>query len=100
MPLAYLFDRRMLGKTEEQWGVPIDAPDGQGESGIRCVRRFGRTTRGPGEQKGDAHVTGSRMAKSNGHELILCQYLRVMLRHIACSPSRWLWQLLMSSLSR
>lgn len=76
MPLAYLFDRRMLGNTEERWGAPMDAPDGQGETGIRCVRRFGRTTRGPGERKGDAHVTGSRMAKSNGHELILCQFSR------------------------
>jgi WD40 repeat protein len=76
MPLAYLFDRRMLRKTEERWGVPPDTPNGHGESGIRCVRRFGRTTRGPGERKGDAHVTGSRMAKSNGHELILCQFSR------------------------
>ena len=90
MPLAYLFDRRMLGKTEERWGTPTGAPDGLIEPGIRCVRRFGRTTRGPGERKGDAHVTGSRMAKSNGHELLLCQcYHFVVIEH-SCSLQHWL----------
>lgn len=72
MPYAYLFDRRMVGRTEERWGVPISAPSGSDNDGVKCVRRFGRTSRGPGERKNQAHVTGSRMARSNGHELVLC----------------------------
>ena len=34
-----------------------------------CVRRFGRATRGPGESRGYEHVTGARMATTNGHEV-------------------------------
>lgn len=34
-----------------------------------CVRRFGRESSAPGETKGFEHITGARMAKSNGHEV-------------------------------
>lgn len=34
-----------------------------------CVRRFGRATRGPGESRGYEHITGARMATTNGHEV-------------------------------
>ena len=37
-----------------------------------CVRKFGRNGRGPHERTGREHITGSRMASSNGHEVLLC----------------------------
>ncbi|CCM01584.1 uncharacterized protein FIBRA_03644 [Fibroporia radiculosa] len=63
-PYGYLFDRRHAGKSfQEQWGMAPD-PDGV----TTCVRRFGRAT---GEQGDYEHITGARMANSNGHEVLL-----------------------------
>ncbi|KAG8936745.1 hypothetical protein FRC02_012027 [Tulasnella sp. 418] len=65
---AHLFDRRMTGRIlKHEWGVSLDDLD---ESSAMCVRRFGRLKRGPNERR-SSHVTGARMAKSNGHELLL-----------------------------
>ncbi|EIN10643.1 WD40 repeat-like protein [Punctularia strigosozonata HHB-11173 SS5] len=66
-PYGYLFDRRQSGRhLREQWGM---APDG--DHLTTCVRRFGRTGRAPGERVGHEHITGARMAQSNGHEVLL-----------------------------
>ncbi|TFK89831.1 WD40 repeat-like protein [Polyporus arcularius HHB13444] len=66
-PYGYLFDRRHAGRQfREEWGQPPD----EGEV-TTCVRRFGRRTRGQHERQGREHVTGSRMASSNGHEVLL-----------------------------
>ncbi|KAF8309338.1 WD40 repeat-like protein [Clavulina sp. PMI_390] len=72
MQHAYLFDRRMTGRIEERWGIPLNAAAvGSADDSVRCVRRFGRASRADGERPRDSHVTGSRMASSNGHELLL-----------------------------
>lgn len=66
-PYGYLFDRRHSGRfVEAEWGRPLDK-----DSITTCVRRFGRRTRGRGECAGYEHVTGARMARSNGHEVLL-----------------------------
>lgn len=66
---GYLFDRRHAGRQfHEEWGRP-PAEDEL----TTCVRRFGRKSRGPHESKGREHVTGTRMASSNGHEVLLCE---------------------------
>ncbi|KAI0081776.1 WD40 repeat-like protein [Panus rudis PR-1116 ss-1] len=66
-PYGYLFDRRQIGRrVEQEWGVPPDST-----KLTTCVRRFGRPERGSGEMKATAHITGSRMASSNGHEVLL-----------------------------
>ncbi|RPD67162.1 WD40 repeat-like protein [Lentinus tigrinus ALCF2SS1-6] len=66
-PYGYLFDRRHAGRQfREEWGQPPDA----GEV-TTCVRRFGRRSRGQHERPGVEHVTGARMASSNGHEVLL-----------------------------
>ncbi|KDQ64539.1 hypothetical protein JAAARDRAFT_187861 [Jaapia argillacea MUCL 33604] len=66
-PYGYLFDRRQAGRIlKEEWGMVPDSDDV-----VTCVRRFGRKSRGPGERKGSEHVTGARMAESNGHEVLL-----------------------------
>lgn len=83
MAHAYLFDRRMTGRIEDRWGVPLTV-DGN-ENGIHCVRMFGRASRGSGERNGEAHVTGARMAKSNGHELLLCMYHSVSVPFVTSS---------------
>ncbi|KAI0771629.1 WD40 repeat-like protein [Trametes elegans] len=66
-PYGYLFDRRHIGRQfREEWGqIP------NSDEVTTCVRRFGRTTRGQHERKGLEHITGSRMASSNGHEVLL-----------------------------
>jgi len=66
-PFGYLFDRRHAGRFIcEEWGIPPDSNDV-----TTCVRRFGRATRGPSERRGYEHVTGARMASSNGNEVLL-----------------------------
>ncbi|KAI0352957.1 WD40 repeat-like protein [Trametes cingulata] len=66
-PFGYLFDRRHAGRHyREEWGQPPDS-----DEVTTCVRRFGRSTRGPHERRGLEHITGSRMASSNGHEVLL-----------------------------
>lgn len=40
---------------------------------VTCVRRFGRAERGPGEFRGNEHITGARMAQTNGHEVCSVQ---------------------------
>ncbi|KAI0650815.1 WD40 repeat-like protein [Trametes meyenii] len=66
-PHGYLFDRRHAGRHfREEWGRPPTP----GEV-TTCVRRFGRTNRGSHERSGREHITGSRMATSNGHEVLL-----------------------------
>ncbi|KAI0638189.1 WD40 repeat-like protein [Trametes polyzona] len=66
-PYGYLFDRRHAGRHfREEWGqLPSQ------DEVTTCVRRFGRTTRGQHERKGLEHITGARMATSNGHEVLL-----------------------------
>lgn len=62
---GYLFDRRQVGRTlQEEWGRKVDA-----DKMATCVRRFGRRTRARGEMTEYQHVTGARMARSNGHEV-------------------------------
>ncbi|KZT74391.1 WD40 repeat-like protein [Daedalea quercina L-15889] len=66
-PYGYLFDRRHAGRVlKEEWGIPPDS-----DSVTTCVRRFGRVTRGPSESRGYEHITGARMASTNGHEVLL-----------------------------
>lgn len=66
-PYGYLFDRRHAGRQfAEEWGQPPDSSEV-----TTCVRRFGRNGRGAHERRGREHITGSRMASSNGHELLL-----------------------------
>ncbi|KAI0335470.1 WD40 repeat-like protein [Cubamyces sp. BRFM 1775] len=66
-PYGYLFDRRHAGRHyREEWGQPPDS-----DEVTTCVRRFGRLTRGDHERRGLEHITGSRMASSNGHEVLL-----------------------------
>ncbi|KAI0268281.1 WD40-repeat-containing domain protein [Gloeopeniophorella convolvens] len=63
-PYGFLFDRRHSGRfIKEEWGVPLKADDY-----TTCVRRFGRTSRGWGESKGDEYITSARMSSSNAHE--------------------------------
>ncbi|THH06795.1 hypothetical protein EW145_g3845 [Phellinidium pouzarii] len=64
-PFGYLFDRRQVDRTlRAEWGVPCNNNDY-----VTCVRRFGRTQRGPAEALGAEHITGARMAQTNGHEI-------------------------------
>ncbi|KAI0750806.1 WD40 repeat-like protein [Daedaleopsis nitida] len=66
-PYGYLFDRRHAGRRfREEWGQPPND-----DEVTTCVRRFGRRARGQHERKGNEHITGSRMASSNGHEVLL-----------------------------
>ncbi|KAL1946798.1 hypothetical protein VTO73DRAFT_14902 [Trametes versicolor] len=66
-PYAYLFDRRHAGRHfHEEWGRPPSRDDV-----TTCVRRFGRTARGPHERRGLEHITGAKIASSNGHEVLL-----------------------------
>ncbi|KAH9853471.1 WD40 repeat-like protein [Lenzites betulinus] len=66
-PYGYLFDRRHAGRHfREEWGQPPSQ-----DEITTCVRRFGRTTRGRHERRGLEHITGARMASSNGHEVLL-----------------------------
>ncbi|EJF61237.1 WD40 repeat-like protein [Dichomitus squalens LYAD-421 SS1] len=66
-PYGYLFDRRHAGRQfAEEWGQPPDSSEV-----TTCVRRFGRHGRGSHERRGREHITGSRMASSNGHEVLL-----------------------------
>lgn len=65
---GHLFDRRMVGRIlKAEWGQDISIEDD--DATTRCVRRFGRLKRGPKERKSQTHVTGARMADSNGHDV-------------------------------
>ncbi|KAG8915589.1 hypothetical protein FRC01_003608, partial [Tulasnella sp. 417] len=67
---GHLFDRRMVGRIlKTEWGQDISIDDD--DATTRCVRRFGRLKRGQKERKAHTHVTGARMADSNGHDLLL-----------------------------
>lgn len=73
---AYLFDRRHAGRHfYEEWGRPPSRDDV-----TTCVRRFGRTARGPHERRGLEHITGAKIASSNGHEVLLCELLLALPR--------------------
>ncbi len=62
---GYLFDRRQSGRhLLEEWGVPPDRGDV-----TTCVRRFGRSAHRADERTGFEHITGARMATTNGHEV-------------------------------
>lgn len=64
---GHLFDRRMVGRIlKHEWGQDIDDED---DSATRCVRRFGRLKRAPHESSYMTHVTGAKMADSNGNEV-------------------------------
>ena len=63
-PFAHLFDRRMIRRIlQSEWGVP------EADHDVNCVRRFGRTSRAPGELAKNEHISGSRMSQMNGHEV-------------------------------
>ena len=65
---GYLFDRRQIGRTiRAEWGMPCDE-----ESYVTCVRRFGRPEISD-DERGIEHITGARMAQTNGHEVGFCQ---------------------------
>ncbi|KZT62944.1 WD40 repeat-like protein [Calocera cornea HHB12733] len=66
-PYGHLFDRRMIPRLlKEEWGVSAHE-----DELAQAVRKFGRKVIPSYEKARDAHVTGSRMAESNGHELLL-----------------------------
>jgi len=66
-PYGYLFDRRHAGRSfQEEWGMLPDS-----NNVTTCVRRFGRPSRGVGERRGYEHITGAKVASSNGHEVLL-----------------------------
>ncbi|KAH9943437.1 WD40 repeat-like protein [Epithele typhae] len=66
-PYGYLFDRRHSGRLlQAEWGQSPAS-----DELTTCVRRFGRNTRGPHERKGHEHITGTRMASTNGFEVLL-----------------------------
>ncbi|KAJ1309089.1 hypothetical protein OPQ81_004767 [Rhizoctonia solani] len=64
---GHLFDRRMVGR---------DPKDERGDTGtkgqdlVACVARFGRDAQREASDH-NAHVTGARMARSNGDEVLL-----------------------------
>ncbi|KAF5320863.1 hypothetical protein D9619_000906 [Psilocybe cf. subviscida] len=62
---GFLYDRRHLKSTiEGQWGKVPRA--GQGMT--TCVRRFGRPTEAKSHRE---HITGAKISRSNGHEVLL-----------------------------
>lgn len=66
-PYGYLFDRRQTGRQlQHEWGMPPDD-----DHLTTCVRRFGRADFNSNERRGFEHITGTRMASSNGHEVLL-----------------------------
>ncbi|KAL5636552.1 hypothetical protein ACGC1H_000491 [Rhizoctonia solani] len=72
---GHLFDRRMVGR---------DLKDERGDTGVKgqdlvaCVARFGRDAEREANDH-NAHVTGARMARSNGDEVLLCVFLQLEL---------------------
>lgn len=54
---------------KEEWGVPPE------QTGIvTCVRRFGRPSDNSQKRSGREHITGVRMATTNGHEVLMCKF--------------------------
>ena len=79
----------MVGRIiKEEWGQELADEDELASNSTRCVRRFGRAKRGPKESK-DSHVTGAKMADSNGYDvgllITLVLHPVLSLRPIACS---------------
>ncbi|KAF8812472.1 WD40 repeat-like protein [Phlegmacium glaucopus] len=65
-PYGYLYDRRYLRQIiESEWGAFPRA----GQEATTCIRKFGRSTEHTTQWRD--HITGSRMSRSNGHEVIL-----------------------------
>lgn len=65
-PYGYLFDRRQVGRTlRAEWGMSCTD-----EHYVTCVRRFGRPEL-EGIGRGVEHITGARMAQTNGDEVLL-----------------------------
>ena len=76
---GYLFDRRQAGRyLQQEWGIP---PEHDGV--VTCVRRFGRPNFNPAKRTGREHITGARMATSNGDEVLLCE--RIMMLSSDCA---------------
>jgi WD repeat-containing protein 42A len=68
-PYGYLYDRRHLRRViESEWGAIPRA----GQEATTCVRKFGRlvASERTTSRRLD-HITGARMSRSNGHEVIL-----------------------------
>ncbi|KAI0092417.1 WD40 repeat-like protein [Irpex rosettiformis] len=64
---GYLFDRRQSKKhLKAAWGM---SPDD--DCTTTCVRRFGRASRPSGLGSRFPHITGARVAQTNGHEVLL-----------------------------
>ncbi|KAG8735375.1 hypothetical protein FRC12_018106 [Ceratobasidium sp. 428] len=66
---GHLFDRRMIGRNlQDEWGA--GGRLNESDDLVTCVARFGRD---PAKEERDhhPHVTGARMAQTNGHELLL-----------------------------
>ncbi|KAF8605379.1 WD40 repeat-like protein [Ceratobasidium sp. AG-I] len=62
---GHLFDRRMTGRNlREERGMDGEDSDEL----VTCVARFGRSKEKEDADRGP-HVTGARMARSNGHEV-------------------------------
>ncbi|CAE6473282.1 unnamed protein product [Rhizoctonia solani] len=64
---GHLFDRRMVGRDLK--GERGD-PGTKGDDLVACVARFGRDAEKEASDR-NAHVTGARMARSNGEEVLL-----------------------------
>ncbi|EKM59510.1 uncharacterized protein PHACADRAFT_157899 [Phanerochaete carnosa HHB-10118-sp] len=66
-PYGYLFDRRhSVRHLQYDWGMSAEK-----DSATTCVRRFGREPSQSHQRRGSDHITGCRMANSNGHEVLL-----------------------------
>lgn len=64
---GHLFDRRMIGRDiAEEWGAGTNRKGS--DDLVACVARLGRDNQRENRDR-SAHVTGARMAKSNGHEV-------------------------------
>ncbi|GJE84849.1 WD40 repeat-like protein [Phanerochaete sordida] len=66
-PYGYLFDRRhSVRHLRYEWGMSLEE-----DSATTCVRRFGRDSPRRNGRRGMEHITGCRMASSNGNEVLL-----------------------------
>ncbi|KAG9127634.1 hypothetical protein FRC07_011378 [Ceratobasidium sp. 392] len=66
---GHLFDRRMIGRDMHDERGAGERLNGSNDL-VTCVARFGREASREEHDSGP-HVTGARMAQTNGHELLL-----------------------------
>ncbi|KAH7105567.1 WD40 repeat-like protein [Auriculariales sp. MPI-PUGE-AT-0066] len=76
-PFGYLFDRRFLRGGTSTRGTALNTPLIVTE----CVARYGRNSRSQGERAGSEHITGARLSKENGEELLLSYHADAVYRY-------------------